>query len=81
VLISLTLDHNGHLREDPEIITRGFVYKRDADELIASLTEKIARAVERSTGDIHNHVVQTVRSHIFNETKSRPTVLVTLSWV
>ena len=81
VLISLVLDHGGHLREDPEIITRGFIYKHDSEQLIASLSQKIRSAVDRSTGDIHNHVVQTMRSHIFNETKSRPIVMVALSWV
>ncbi len=81
VLISLTLDHNGRLREEPEIITRGFVYKREAGELMEALNKRIINAVNDSNGDIHNHVVQTARSFLFNETRSRPMVLATISWV
>ncbi len=81
VLISLTLDHNGRLREEPEIISRGFVYKREAGELMKALNKRIINAVNDSNGDIHNHVVQTARSFLFNETKSRPMVLATISWV
>ncbi len=81
VLISLTLDHNGRLREEPEIISRGFVYKREAGELLEALNKRIINAVNNSNGDIHNHVVQTARSFLFNETKSRPMVLATISWV
>ncbi|MBT3390132.1 MAG: ribonuclease J [Chloroflexi bacterium] len=81
VLISLVLDHGGRLRELPEIITRGFVYKHEADELLDAVSERIVETVKSSPGNIHDQVVQTVRSFLYNETKSRPMVLVTLSWV
>lgn len=81
VLISLTLDHHGRLREEPEIISRGFVYKHQADEFMEALSRRVIDAVNDSNGDIHNHVVQTARSFIFNETRSRPMVLATISWV
>lgn len=81
VLVSLVLDHGGRLRELPEIITRGFVYKHEADELLDAVSERIVETVKSSPGNIHDQVVQTVRSFLYNETKSRPMVLVTLSWV
>ena len=81
VLVSLVLDHGGRLRELPEIITRGFVYKHEADELLDAVSERIVETVKSSPGNIHDQVVQTVRSYLYNETKSRPMVLVTLSWV
>jgi len=81
VLVSLVLDQGGRLIEAPEIITRGFVYKHSADDLLDAATQRIANAVENSNGNIHDQVVQTVRSFLFNETKSRPMVLVNLSWV
>jgi len=80
MLISLTLDANGRLRGEPDIITRGFVYKHDADELIEATMARVNQAVNQSNGDIHNEVVQTVRSFLYNETKRRPMVFVTLSW-
>lgn len=81
ILISLVLDQNGRLHEIPEIITRGFVYKHEADEMLDAISERVVEAVDSSDGNIHNHVVQTVRSFLYNETKRRPMVLVTLNWV
>ncbi len=81
VLVSLVLDHGGRLIELPEIITRGFIYKHEADELMDAVSERIVETVKSSPGNIHDQVVQTVRSFLYNETKSRPMVLVTLSWV
>nr|MBC8496988.1 ribonuclease J [Chloroflexota bacterium] len=81
VLVSLVLDQGGRLIETPEIITRGFVYKHGADELLEAAGQRAVEAVENSNGNIHDHVVQTLRSFFYNETKSRPMVLVTLSWV
>ncbi len=81
VLVSLVLDQGGRLIEIPEIITRGFVYKHGADDLLEAATQRTVEAVENSNGNIHDHVVQTLRSYLYNETKSRPMVLVTLSWI
>ena len=81
VLVSLVLEKGGKLREDPEIITRGFVYKHEADELLDAVSKRVAEVVESSDGNIHNTVVQAVRSFLYNETKSRPMVLVTISWI
>ncbi|MBC8507466.1 MAG: ribonuclease J [Anaerolineales bacterium] len=81
VLISLVLDQGGRLIEVPEIITRGFVYKHGAEDLLEAASKRTVDAVENSNGNIHDHVVQTLRSFLYNETKSRPMVLVTLSWV
>ena len=81
VLVSLVLDQGGRVIETPEIITRGFVYKHSADELLEAATQRVVDAVANSNGNIHDQVVQTLRSFLYNETKSRPMVLVTLSWV
>ncbi|MEA3350861.1 MAG: ribonuclease J [Chloroflexota bacterium] len=83
VLISLVLNNKGVLMEDPEVITRGFVYKHDqaSDELMDDVRKHAIRAVKRSKSDIYDHVIQTVRSYLYSKTKSRPMVLVTISWV
>ncbi|MGD2155539.1 MAG: ribonuclease J [Anaerolineales bacterium] len=80
VLISLNMDPDGRLRDDPEIITRGFIYKHDSADLMDATAERVSRTVSRANGDIHNEVVQTVRSFLYNETKRRPMVFVTLNW-
>ena len=81
VLVSLALDQSGRLLDDPEIITRGFIYKHDADDLLSEAVLRINDTIERAKGNIHNDVVQTVRSYLYNETKRRPQIFVTISWV
>ncbi len=81
VVVSLALDSNGRLLDDPEILTRGFIYKHDAEELMDDVAKQVVEAVEQGRGDIHNDVVQRVRSFLYKETKRRPQVFVTLSWV
>jgi ribonuclease J len=81
VVVSLALDAGGRLLDEPEILTRGFVYKHDADELMEELAGQIIDAVEQGRGDIHNDVVQRTRSFLYKETKRRPQIFVTLSWV
>jgi len=81
VLVSLTLDQSGRLLDEPEIITRGFIYKHDAENLLSETIVRIRDTIERAQGNIHDDVVQTVRSFLYNETKRRPQLFVTLSWV
>ena len=80
MVISLNLDKNGRLREDPDIITRGFVYKHNADDIIESTRQRVIKTIENSSVDIHNNVKQTVKSFLYNETKKRPMIFVTLNW-
>jgi ribonuclease J len=82
VVISLILDRStGQLREEPEIITRGFVYKRDADDLLAIARRRIVETVSRGNGNLQNDVEQTIKAFFYNETKRRPLVFVTISRV
>ncbi len=79
VVISLMLDKKtGRLHEEPEILTRGFVYQRDADDLLAIARKRITETVSRGNGNLQNDIEQTVRAFFFNETKRRPTVFVTI---
>ena len=81
VLISLVLDRKGKLHEEPEIISRGFVYKHDEDDIIEQIRQKIVGIVENTGGDLHNEVVQTIRSFLYSKTKKRPVVLATMNWL
>ncbi len=81
VLISLVLDKNGKLHEEPEIISRGFVYKHDDDDIIEQTRQKIVGVVENTKGDLHDELVQTIRSFLYSKTKKRPVVLVTMNWL
>ncbi len=80
VLVNLTIDPNtNQLREEPEIITRGFIIIRDADELMAGMNKLIRETVRRSNGDLKEDLRNTLMSYIYNETKRRPMIFISLS--
>ncbi len=80
VLVNLTMDKlTGRLREDPEIITRGFVYSREADELLSATREHIRQVVKNTNGSPENDVKQSVRNFLYGKTKRRPMIFVTLT--
>ncbi len=81
VLISLLLNQNGRLYEDPEVISRGFVYKHGDKDIIEETKDKVREVVDRSQGDLHNDLIQTIKSFLYSKTKKRPIVLVTMGWV
>ena len=80
VVISLVLEKSsGRLIEEPEIITRGFVYKRDAKNLLADARNRISDTINRGNGNIQNDIEQSIRAFFYNETKRRPMVFVTIN--
>jgi ribonuclease J len=82
VLISLVLnERTGQLREDPEIISRGFVYQKNAGELINAARERISAIVDRPNGNLQSDVEQTAKAFFYNETRRRPMVFVTVNRV
>lgn len=82
VLISLRLDRNtGRLRDEPEIITRGFVYKHNAEDILAIARRRISETVTRGNGNLQSDIEQTVKAFFYTETKRRPMVFVTVNRV
>lgn len=79
-LIDLNVDkYSGRLMGDPEIMTRGFVSPEDADELIPQVRKRILDIVNGGGLDAEKDIAGAVRSFLYNETKRRPMVFVTLS--
>jgi len=82
VLVNLALDAStGHLLDDPEIITRGFVHGGDAQDLVEAIRRRVARTVRSSDGDVRRDVEQMLKSYLFNETRRRPQIFVALTEV
>jgi ribonuclease J len=80
VLVNLMLDkHTGRLRDEPEVLTRGFVHTQDADKLLGAARAKIADAVRRGNGNVQDDLQQMLKTFLYNETKRRPTIFITLS--
>jgi len=79
-LIDISVDKlNGKLLHEPEIITRGFVSQDDAGELLPEVRKHIMDVVNDGGWDSEKDIANTVRSYLYEYTKRRPMVLVTLS--
>ena len=79
-LIDISVDKlNGRLLHDPEIITRGFVSASDAEALMPEVRKHIMDVVNGGGWDSEKDIANAVKSYLYEETKRRPMVLVTLS--
>jgi ribonuclease J len=79
-LIDISVDKlTGRLLHDPEIITRGFVSPEDAEDMIPEVRKRILNAVNGGGPDNEKDIANAVKSYLYEETKRRPMVLVTLS--
>jgi ribonuclease J len=64
---------------EPEVVTKGFLLPRDADDLLGGLRKKAVEAASRSNGNVRRVVEEAVREYIYSETRRRPTVFVSVS--
>ena len=79
-LIDLNVDkYSGRLMGEPEIITRGFLSPDEADELLPEVRGRIMDIVNGGGLDAEKEIGSAVKSFLYNETKRRPMVFVTLS--
>jgi ribonuclease J len=80
VLVNLTLDrHGSRLVVEPEIITRGFVYAREAEELLEDTRQLVIDTVSSaSNGKMQKDLEQTLKSFFYSKTKRRPMIFVTM---
>jgi ribonuclease J len=78
VLVNTKIDRNTRqVIGEPEIITRGFVYLREAEELIANARETVRRTVSQhpvANGRTQDIVQEALGKMFYNETKRRPMV-------
>ncbi len=80
VLVNLVLDRDScDLREEPEIITRGFIYTRNGEDLLGDTRQLIRETVARGEGDLEEELEHTIRRFLSNKTRRRPMVFVTIS--
>ena len=82
VVIVATVDSYGEILSGPDIVSRGFVYVKESDELMQRVKEisltAIEKAMTKKTHDfaaIKAHVRDDVAKFIFKETKRKPMIL------
>ncbi|MCX6080367.1 MAG: ribonuclease J [Chloroflexi bacterium] len=81
-VVNLSIDkYSNRLLDDPEIITRGFVSAEDAGVLVPAVRKRVVDVIHSGGMSVERDIVDVVRTFIFNETKRRPMVFVTMTKV
>ena len=79
-VVNLSIDkYTNRLLDDPEIITRGFVSADDAEILVPAVRKRVIDVIHGGGMSVQKDIVDVVRTFIFNETKRRPMVFVTIT--
>lgn len=82
LLVNLGIDkYSNRLLEDPEILTRGFISAEEAETLIPAVRKRVVEVIHGGGFNVEKDIVDVVRSFVFNETKRRPLVFVTMTKV
>lgn len=79
-LIDLSIDkYTGRLLHEPEIITRGFISPEDAERILPEVRKRVTNLVNGGGLDSPKEIEAMVKSYLYNETRRRPLVFVTLT--
>jgi len=83
IVFAIIDSQTGRLRKSPDIISRGFVYLRESQDLLRATRDIIKNTIEESARGmnplnvemIKANVTDTVSRHLFQETAKRPVVI------
>lgn len=82
VLVSVVVDaQTGEAMNEPDIVTRGFVYEREAGDLLAAARELVRSALAdhhagtAGSGYYSNLIKEELSSFLYNQTHRRPIIL------
>jgi ribonuclease J len=84
LMVVVVIDaQNGRLRQEPDIISRGFVYMRESKELVGEIKRKTKQIVERHVSGrrdfnemhIKNDLRDDLGEFLFQKTQRRPMIL------
>lgn len=80
VMVNLSVDSSGHtLIGEPEIVTRGLMLPREVDNLMSQARQRVTATVNRANGNLKRDVEEAVRTYLYNETRRRPMVFVSIN--
>lgn len=82
VIVNLGIDkYSNRLLENPEIITRGFISNEDEEDLLPLVRKRVVDVIHNGGLDMQKDIVNVVKTLIYNETRRKPMVFVTLTKV
>ncbi len=80
VIIDLSIDKiKGRLLHEPEVITRGFLSPEDAERLIPEIRKRVMKVVNSGGLDSEKDIASAAKSYLYEQTKRKPMVFVTMS--
>jgi ribonuclease J len=80
VIIDLSVDKiKGRLIHEPEVLTRGFLSPEDAERLIPEVRKRVMKVVNTGGLESEKDIASAVKSYLFEQTKRKPMVFVTMS--
>jgi ribonuclease J len=74
VIVNVRVNQAGQLVGEPEIISRGFVFVRDSEEMFKAAQARIAAATDRANGNLKDKVQQALAEFFYAELKRRPMI-------
>lgn len=82
VVVTVIDGQNGAMLADPELISRGFVYVRQSQDLIDEAKERVRMTLERTSADrltdwsvLKNDIRRTLSEFIYEQIKRRPMII------
>lgn len=83
VIISTIDIKTGKIRQSPDIISRGFIYLKESQDLLRQTRFLIKKTIEEATAEMHpvnfdyvkNHLREKIGKFLFQKTKKRPMIL------
>jgi ribonuclease J len=78
VVVVLAVDaDSGEVLEGPDIITRGFIYIRESEDLIKEAAQQVLEALEQDVpkADLNRRIKNSLASFLYDQTKRRPMIL------
>jgi len=82
IIVVLTIDNNGNILSGPDIVTRGFVYIRESEELIAEANSRVEEALRKCEenkvtewSSLKKTIRDSLNNYIYKKIKRRPMIL------
>jgi ribonuclease J len=81
VIVNLRVNQAGQVVGEPELISRGFVFVRDSEEMFRAAQARIAEAAARANGNLREKVQQSLADFFYAELKRRPMIFALVNQV
>jgi len=82
IVVVVTVSSDGRIMTNPEVISRGFVYVRESEELMDEIRDLTMEILQKNLGkrkssytNIKNNVKDELSSYLYQKTKRKPMIL------